>query len=210
MKHEELFEEKQHLVPAAIKQVFGGYLKASQVAEKNNMELDDLMQIGKVKLWELCLKYDPKKARAFNTYVMMTLKFEIVRELHQKGRVISVSSYCTPEEREKMNFHSIDLYKNGESEEGFFAVDTVNVEEDVITAIQYEQALNQVNPEEKLIIVKKAQGFTDEEIGKELGKTRFAINKKKNKAYRKINPDYKRVIKGEIRKKKNHLLQQVI
>lgn len=210
MKPEKLFEEKQHLALAAIKQVFGSYRKATQVAERNNMEFDDLIQIGKVKLWELCLKYDPQKARAFNTYVIMTLKFEIVRELHQKGRVISVSSYCTPEEREKLNIHSIDLYRNGESEEGFFAVDPANVEEEVMTSIEYEQALSQVNPEEKLIIVKKAQGFTDEEIGKELGKTRFAINKKKNKAYRKINPDYKRVIKGEIRKKKNHLLAQVI
>lgn len=210
MTPEELYEKKQHLVPAAIKQVFGSYFKASQVAEKNNMELDDLMQVGKILLWELCLKYDSKRANAFNTYVIKSLKWKIVNELHEKGKVITVSRNCTPEDREKMNFHSIDLYRNGESEEGFFAVDSVNVEEEVMTTIQHQEALSQLNSEEKLILIKKSHGFTDEEIGKELGKTRLAINKRKTRAYKKINPDYKRVTKTELKKKKNHLLQQVI
>ncbi|WP_423739903.1 hypothetical protein [Bacillus thuringiensis] len=47
MTPEELFEEKQHLVIAAIKQRFGSMARATQIAEMNNMELDDLIQVGR-------------------------------------------------------------------------------------------------------------------------------------------------------------------
>lgn len=210
MTPEELFEEKEHLVLAAIKQGFGSYLTASQVAENNNMELDDLVQIGKVKLWELCLKHNPQKIGGFNTYAMMTIRWKIINEVHEKGKLIKVWRECSPEERNKMQFHSIDLYCDGDYENGFFAVDPVNVEEVVMNAVQCQELLSKLNSEERLILVKKSHGFTDEEIGEELGKERFTINRKKRNAYKKINPDYKRVIKGEIKKKKNHLLQQVI
>jgi len=41
----DLFEEKQHLVFAAIKQQFGSMTRAAQIAEINNMELDDLILV---------------------------------------------------------------------------------------------------------------------------------------------------------------------
>lgn len=210
MTPEKLFEEKEHLVLTAIKEGFGSYLTASQVAENNNMEFDDLVQVGKVKLWELCLKHNPQKIGGFNTYAVLTIKWEIINEVHKKGRLIKVSKECKPEERNKMQFHSIDLYCDGEYENGFFAVDPINVEEVVMNTVQCEELLSELNSEERLILVKKSHGFTDEEIAKEIGKDRFTINRRKRNAYKKINPDYKRVIKGEIRKKKNHLLQQVI
>ena len=61
MTPEELFEEKQHLVFAAIKQQFHSHANAEKIAKKNYMDFDDLVQIGRIKLWELCLNYDPKK-----------------------------------------------------------------------------------------------------------------------------------------------------
>lgn len=210
MTPEELFEEKEHLVLTAIKEGFGSYLTASQVAENNNMEFDDLVQVGKINLWELCLKHNPEKIGGFNTYAVMTIKWKMIHEVHEKGRMIKVSRARSPEERNRMQFHSIDLHQGGEYENGFFAVDPVNVEEVVMNTVQCEELLSGLSSEERLILVKKSHGFTDEEIAKEIGKDRFTINRKKRKAYKKINPDYKRVIKGEIRKKKNHLLAQVI
>lgn len=44
----DLFEEKQHLVFAAIKQQFGSMTRAAKIAELNNMELDDLIQFGRM------------------------------------------------------------------------------------------------------------------------------------------------------------------
>ncbi|MEK4501796.1 hypothetical protein [Bacillus sp. FSL R12-0069] len=55
MTPEELFEEKQHLVIAAIKQKFGNVLSAKRIAKLNNMDLEDLIQVGSIRLWQLCL-----------------------------------------------------------------------------------------------------------------------------------------------------------
>ncbi|PFA40880.1 RNA polymerase subunit sigma, partial [Bacillus cereus] len=57
----DLFEEKQHLVFAAIKQRFGSMVRAKQIAEINNMELDDLIQVGRMHLWACCVKYDAER-----------------------------------------------------------------------------------------------------------------------------------------------------
>lgn len=51
MTAEELFDEKQYLIIAAIKQQFGSIARAGRIAEMNNMELDDLIQVGHMYLW---------------------------------------------------------------------------------------------------------------------------------------------------------------
>ena len=60
MTAEKLFEEKKYLVIAAIKQQFGSIARAGQIAEMNNMELDDLIQVGHLYLWEHCVNYNPE------------------------------------------------------------------------------------------------------------------------------------------------------
>ena len=57
MTPEKLFEEKEYLV-IAIKQRFGSIARARQIAERNNMELDDLIQVGRMHLWACCVKCD--------------------------------------------------------------------------------------------------------------------------------------------------------
>ena len=42
----------------SIKQRFGSIARARQIAERNNMELDDLIQVGRMHLWACCVKYD--------------------------------------------------------------------------------------------------------------------------------------------------------
>ncbi|MGG0258443.1 sigma-70 family RNA polymerase sigma factor [Bacillus mycoides] len=210
MTPEELFEEKQHLVIAAIKQRFGSMLRAKQIAEMNNMELDDLIQVGRMQLWELCLKYNPEKVKTFKKYTMTHMKWRMSDEIHTKGTPFKVTRWTNAEERNQIDTQSIDLHKDGEIATNFFAVSPIDVEKEAMVSIQYQEAMSVLNEEEKIILTKKVYGFTDDEIADEIGKSRQIINKKKNRAFKKINPDYKRVIKKELKKKKNHLLQQVI
>ena len=49
---------KEYLVIVVIKQSFGSIARARQIAERNNMELDDLIQVGRMHLWACCVKYD--------------------------------------------------------------------------------------------------------------------------------------------------------
>lgn len=205
MTTEELFEQKQHLVFFAIKDQFGSYETARIIAERNNMEMEDLIQVARLTLWELCLKYDSEKDTGFKTYALTHMKWRMSDEIHEKGTAFKVTRWTKPEERNKINTRPIDLHANGEVVEGFFAVSTIDVEKEAIVSVEFQQALDLLTDEERLILIRKSQGYTDSEISNEIGKTRQIIHKKKKRAFLKINPDYKSVIQ-----KKNHLLQQVI
>ncbi|MGG0258905.1 sigma-70 family RNA polymerase sigma factor, partial [Bacillus mycoides] len=115
MTAQELFEEKQHLVIAAIKQQFGSIARAGKIAEMNNMELDDLIQVGHMYLWEHCVKYDPERVDTFNAYVMKGMQWAISDEIHMKGTPFKISRRVSHEERNKMNIHSIDLHRGQET-----------------------------------------------------------------------------------------------
>ena len=51
----------------------------------NNMELDDLIQVGHLYLWEHCVNYNPERVDTFNAYVMKGMKWAMSDELHLKG-----------------------------------------------------------------------------------------------------------------------------
>ncbi|PHF86652.1 RNA polymerase subunit sigma, partial [Bacillus toyonensis] len=153
MTHEELFEEKQHLVFAAIKQRFGSIARAKQIAEMNNMELDDLMQVGHMYLWEHCVKYDPERVDTFNAYVMKGMKWAMSDELHMKGTAFKVSRKLGHEERNQINIHSIDLHRDEETVNEFYAVSPINVEAKVMLSVEFEEVMSVLEEKEKSIIL---------------------------------------------------------
>ncbi|PEP92490.1 sigma-70 family RNA polymerase sigma factor [Bacillus toyonensis] len=203
MTPEKLFEEKQHIVETVIKQNFKTIKQAEFVAKVNNMELNDLLQAGQLTLWEICLKKDLEQIKNLDGYIARAIKFTIMKEIHRKGKAIKLTSSVTWEERKKFEFSSIDFEINGRTEQDFLAATHINVEEEVITSIQCQEAINKLKPVERLILVKNSHGFSDEEIAIEIGSNRGAVNKRRNRAIKKINSNYEQ-------NKKNHLLQQVI
>ncbi|WP_242291288.1 MULTISPECIES: sigma-70 family RNA polymerase sigma factor [unclassified Bacillus cereus group] len=187
----DLFEEKQHLVFAAIKQRFGSMLRATQIAEMNNMELDDLIQVGRMHLWACCVKYDAEKAETFNAYVMKGMKWAMSDELHMKGTPFKVSRKVSHEERNQINIHSIDLHKDEETVNEFYVVSPINVEEEALLSVEFEEVTSVLEEKEKVIILHVGEGYTEREIAVKLGMGRSTLNKKKNEAFLKINPNYK-------------------
>ncbi|MGG5741310.1 sigma-70 family RNA polymerase sigma factor [Bacillus cereus group sp. IBL03679] len=214
MTPEELFEEKQHLVFAAIKQRFGSIARATQIAEMNNMELDDLIQVGRMHVWACCVKYDAERAKTFNAYVMKGMKWAMSDELHMKGTPFKVSRKVSHEERNKINLHSIDLHRDEESVNEFYAVSPSNVEEDIMSSIEFEEVTSVLEEKEKSIILHIGEGYTTREIAMKFEMGKSTVNKKKNEAFLKINPDYKSMKQKSFflgkRTLKNHLRQQVI
>ncbi|PEK87946.1 sigma-70 family RNA polymerase sigma factor [Bacillus toyonensis] len=191
MTAQQLFEEKQHLVFAAIKQQFGSIARATQIAEMNNMELDDVIQVGRMHLWECCVKYDAGRAETFNAYVMKGMKWAMSDELHMKGTPFKVSRKVSHEERNQINIHSIDLHREEESVNEFYAVSPINVEEEALLSVEFEEVTSVLEEKEKSIILHIGEGYTTREIAMifEMGKS--TVNKKKNEAFLKMNPDYK-------------------
>ncbi|MEW4235967.1 sigma-70 family RNA polymerase sigma factor [Bacillus thuringiensis] len=210
----ELFEEKQHLVIAAIKQRFGSMARATQIAEMNNMELDDLIQVGRMHLWQCCVKYDAERVKTFNAYVMKGMKWAMSDEIHMKGMPFKISRKVSHEERNQINFHSIDLHRDEETVNEFYAVSPIDVEEEVISSIEFEEVTSVLEEKEKSIILHIGEGYTTAEIAMKFEMAQSTVNGKKNKAFLKINPDYKPMkqtsfFRGK-RTLKNHLRQQVI
>ncbi|MED3087427.1 sigma-70 family RNA polymerase sigma factor [Bacillus toyonensis] len=191
MTPEELFEEKQHLVFAAIKQRFGSIARATQIAERNNMELDDLIQVGRMHLWKCCVKYDTERAETFNAYVMKVMKWAMSDELHMKGTPFKVSRKVSHEERNQIHIHSIDLHRDEETVNEFYAVSPINVEEEVMSSIEFEEVTSVLEEREKSIILHIGEGYTTREIARKFEMGKSTVNKKKNEAFLKMNSDYK-------------------
>ncbi|PEN09712.1 sigma-70 family RNA polymerase sigma factor [Bacillus pseudomycoides] len=210
MTTEELFEQKQHLVIAAIKQRFGSVSIAAKIARLNNMDVDDLVQIGSVRLWELCLKYNPEKEKSFNQYAVIGIQGRILNELFEKGKTIKVPKNVKKEIRDEFNFQSIDLHKDGETINEYYAVSQINVEEDVVKSIEFDEKVVSLNKKEKFVLLQKAHGYTDGEIAGVLGVNTSTVSRLKNKAFKKVNPKFKSKRLMLTRKLENHLRQQVI
>ncbi|MES5942945.1 MULTISPECIES: sigma-70 family RNA polymerase sigma factor [unclassified Bacillus cereus group] len=215
MTAQELFEEKQHLVIAAIKQQFGSIARAGQIAEMNNMELDDLIQVGHMYLWEHCVKYDPERVDTFNAYVMKGMKWAISDEIHMKGTPFKISRRVSHEERNKMNIHSIDLHRGQETVNEYYAVSPIDVEEEVIVSVGLQEVTSVLEEEEKIIIMHVGYGFTEQEIAVKLEMKKSTVHTKKTRAFLKMNPNYKPMKQksfflGKRMVKRNHQLGLVI
>ncbi|AZJ23189.1 sigma-70 family RNA polymerase sigma factor [Bacillus wiedmannii bv. thuringiensis] len=215
MTAEELFEEKQYLVIAAIKQQFGSIARAGQIAEMNNMELEDLMQVGHMYLWEHCVKSDPERVDTFNAYVMKGMKWAMSDELHLKGTPFKVSRRVSHEERNKMNIHSIDLHRDEETVNEFYAVSPIDVEEEVMLSTEFEEVTSVLEEKEKAIILHVGEGYTTEEIAMKLEMKKSTVHSKKTRAFLKMNPNYKPMKQksfflGKRMVKRNHQLGLVI
>lgn len=101
------------------------------------------------------------------------------------------------EDRNRMSFHSIDLYRDREVENEYFAVSPINVEEEVLTAILYQEAMDVLQPEEAYVLQRKSHGLSDREIAREVGRSISGVNQIKNAAFPKINPAYVSKRKGK-------------
>lgn len=209
MTTEELFEQKQHLVIAAIKQRFGSVSVAAKIARLNNMDMDDLIQVGSVRLWELCLKYNPEMKKQFNQYAVIGIQGRILNELFENGKTIRFPKNLKKEIRDELTFQSIDLHQDGETINEYFAVSPINVEEDVIGSIEFDEKVSSLDEKEKFVLIQKSYGYTDKEIGSKLNVDASTVSRIKNKAVVKLNPNRKGL--GVItRKLKNHQRQLVI
>ncbi|MGQ7306509.1 sigma-70 family RNA polymerase sigma factor [Bacillus cereus] len=191
MTPEELFEEKQYLVFAVMKQRFGSITRARQIAERNNMELEDLIQVGYMHLWQCCMKYNAERAETFHAYVMKGMEWAISDEIHMKGTPFKVSRKVSHEERNQINIHSIDWHGDVETVNEFYAVSPMNVEEEVLSSIEFEEATSVLGEKEKSIILHIGEGYSTREIAMKFEMGKSTVNKKKNEAFLKMNPDYK-------------------
>lgn len=136
------------------------------------------------------MKYDPERVDTFNAYVMKGMKWAISDEIHMKGTPFKISRRVSHEERNKMNIHSIDLHREEETVNEFYAVSTINVEE-VMLSIGIQEVTSVLEEEEKTIIMHVRCDFTEQEIYVKLEVEKSTVHTRKTRAFLKMNPNYK-------------------
>ncbi|PEQ57170.1 RNA polymerase subunit sigma, partial [Bacillus cereus] len=128
--------------------------------------LDDLIQVGRMHLWQHCVKHDAERAETFNAYVMKGMKWAMSDELHMKGTPFKVSRKLSHEERNQINIYSIDFHQEEETVNGFYAVSPNNVEEEVMSSIEFEEVTSVLEEKEKSIILHIGEGYSTREIAR--------------------------------------------
>lgn len=187
-----MFEEKQGLILHAITQKYGSYEKADGIARRNNMEFYDMLQIGRVVLWRICCNYDPDKEESLNAYIIKSVQYRIMQEFHRNGLPIRFSDWCPREKRAEFNFHSIDAsVDEGDGARGYFAVYSVDPADVALKRIELEETLSKLTSEERFVLIQRGAGFLDDEIAEMMGTYRRKVTRIKNRAVKKVNPEYR-------------------
>ncbi|MEK4199067.1 sigma-70 family RNA polymerase sigma factor [Cytobacillus sp. FSL K6-0265] len=185
----QLFEENQELIFTAIRVNFKDFGKAHRIAGINNMELDDLIQVGQETLWKLCLKEDETMKEKFKGYAYKSIRWMIFNELRIRGLPIKTNLRVSVEDRNKLQFHSIDLYVKKESKviNDYFANDyATDVEYEVMNRLAIKDLLIYLSDLEKFIFIHIAEGYSEREIGEKIGRSTTWVNKKKRAAIAKL------------------------
>ncbi|PEE32390.1 RNA polymerase subunit sigma, partial [Bacillus cereus] len=86
---------------------------------------------------------------------------------------------------------SIDVHRDEETVNEFYAVSPIDVEKEVVSSIEFEEVTSVLEEKEKSIILHIGEGYTTREIARKFEMGKSTVNKKKNEAFLKINPDYK-------------------
>lgn len=109
---------------------------------KNDYELDEFIQLGRIGLWKAIKKYDPSRNTEFSTIAWYYIKGEILRQITKENKR---KEFCT------------DKFYDAES----------NEQERV-----WEYMPDSLSDQEKQIFQMKLEGYSFIEIGKTLGYSR--------------------------------------
>lgn len=88
---DDLLSEKEYI----IQRVLHIHYMPRHICAKYRIELDDLMQVGRIALWEASLKFKPKKnGTSFDTYAHRNINFRLLDYLKYLNRPIRHLDYC--------------------------------------------------------------------------------------------------------------------
>lgn len=191
---EELYNKYEFLAMVAITEQFGSYKTAAVVAGRNNMEINDLVQVAKMTLWDICFKRAEDRP-GIKSYILKTVKWRVSDYIHEKGTAFKVTRWTSVEERNGIHTGSLnekaDWSGNNshaiEKEKGdFIPNEDYNLEESAIEQADFDKAMDTLNEKERRIIECKLVDMMDKDIAKVMGCTRQIVYKHRTRAYKKI------------------------
>lgn len=155
MTTDEMLTDKEYV----IRRVLYIHFSVQRICEKYRIELDDLMQVGRIALWKASENFRPKEnGTSFDTYAHQLIKFRII-------------DYITYLNRHKRQLdYSLSLHAEiAEGVEWLDAIQSeVNVEGDVIEQLYMDSATSKLSSQEKIIFKHRLIGYSYVDIKKKL------------------------------------------
>lgn len=162
---EELYLLHEYLVKNTLYKSFSNHHK---FAKMHGLEEDDLLQLGKLGLLKAAETYSSSKNTQFQSYAISMIKYYIVREAKK----------CSLRSRTKATFEivnsvSIETPVTGNEGEEVCLHDTLRDNSDAYMDADMRislEGLKKVLPERIVKVIQmRMQGYTQKEIGKEIG-----------------------------------------
>ncbi|WP_442636472.1 sigma-70 family RNA polymerase sigma factor [Rossellomorea marisflavi] len=188
MTPNELFEKYQYLVKNTAYAMFGDPVK---FARKKNMDLDDILQYGKIGLWDSCNKYRESKGRQFKSYAINRIRWSISQGVEKDSKLFSFKGR---RDNGKLTYEFKNAYDNrvGSLDDQLNTNDTesnvstyhdvvgngYNLEQEVIDNEYYTYIENNLSEQMLDIIKMKADGHPCEVMGKKYGVSRERVRQK--------------------------------
>lgn len=109
MNPKQRFEKYQKYVPSTIKRMFAD---VDYICKRYLIEYDDLLQMGRIGLWEACNNYDPNKGTKFLTYAINHIKWSVYNELYKNDQYVYWKAYnnrmMVGDENNRVQIQSLD------------------------------------------------------------------------------------------------------
>lgn len=158
---EQIIKDNENLVYFVLKKYFTQFLND-----------EDMIQIGRIGLWQAAKGFDPSRGTAFSTYAVAAIYHEITKELrkqHTQSRSGAVTSLQEP--IVTSNDDGTELCLEDTLSAPINAYDALDCEVDVT------RALAKLKERERGVLRAYADGYTMEEIGHQHGITRAGVSR---------------------------------
>jgi RNA polymerase sigma factor (sigma-70 family) len=182
---EELFESHYHIAKETIFKMFNN---PKGVCNQHRIQMDDLLQIARLGLWQASLKYSPDKGTKFMSFAISNIRWTVMETLNRKLSIIKYNCNNMPDQ--KYGIISIDAEHSEDSDGNNTYHDIissdVNVQENAFGNIGGDNILSRLGDKQKEIIKLKVKGLSSGDIGRMWGMTAANVRHHANKAKKQL------------------------
>lgn len=197
MDSEKLYEEMEHYVEPTLQKIFGDLNK---FARKYDVDKEDIVQMGRIGLWDACKKYDSSKNVLFKTFGISCIRNAVFRELmHVNNYTYAKKGKNRLKSEYKINKVSLSDKINGEKDGKELTYQNLiknncsdcMIEEKVIGDIEFELLFERLKKiltnRECEVAILFYKDYKAAEIARILGINRQRVSQIKKKIKQKLN-----------------------
>lgn len=156
MSTNDCIAEKEYI----IRRVLHMHFMVDHICSKYKIELDDLMQVGRIGLWEARKKFRPmENGLSFDSYAHRIVNLKLLEYLRHLRRPIRKTDYS-----ESINveiFEGVEIIETIKSE--------TNLENQALDRVYLEEVYSDFNKQEKSFFQQRMTGYSYREIQNNLG-----------------------------------------